>query len=50
MVILWVRESKKELDKVLFDIVVKWLNEEWLFKNPGFPGRLISWDDWKNIE
>ena len=47
MVILWVRESRKDLDKELYGAVVKWLNGEWPFKSPGFPGRDISWDEWK---
>jgi hypothetical protein len=44
-VILWVRDSRKELDQELFETVKEWL-KEWPFKKPGFPGRTVSWDDW----
>lgn len=49
-VILWVRENelKNSLDKHLFEVVKKWLNESWGFKNPGYPGRDISWSEWEN--
>jgi RimJ/RimL family protein N-acetyltransferase len=50
-VYLWVRESelKNGLDDRLFDAVTKWLDEHWEFKNPGFPGRTIAWEEWNAI-
>ena len=45
MAILWVRESRRGLDDELFKTVKEWL-KKWPFKNPGFPGRTISWIDW----
>lgn len=47
MIIIWVRESRKELDDELYETVANWIKEKWLFKNPGYPGRQISWDGWK---
>jgi hypothetical protein len=48
-VILWVRTSRKELDDDLYAAVVQWM-QKWPFKNPGFPGRQISWNDWNREE
>jgi len=42
----WVRESKKQVDKEVYKIVKKWLEEKWPFKNIAWPGRNISWDEW----
>jgi len=25
------------------------LKDDWLFENPAFPGRLISWEDWEKV-
>ena len=48
---MWVRASVVELgyDTILFDTVKKWVEEEWPFKNPAYPGRDISWDDWESL-
>ena len=48
-VYLWVRKSEydKGLDNLLFDIVKKWIGNEWPFKNAAFPGREIKWEEWK---
>jgi hypothetical protein len=48
MVIMWVRQSevKNGLDAHLSEIVKKWVREKWPFKNPGYPGRDIGWDEW----
>jgi len=50
-VYLWVIESELEngLDERLFDTVTSWLDESWQFENAGFPGRTISWDEWRAI-
>ena len=45
---MWVRESESNtgLDEHLFKIVKKWIKERWPFENPGYPGRLIPYDNW----
>lgn len=48
-VYLWVRESEIELDEKLYKDVKDWLKERWPFKNVIFPGREISWEEWKYI-
>lgn len=47
-VILWVRESmlKSNLDQILYQTVKQWLDDQWPFKSPGFPGREVPWDKW----
>jgi hypothetical protein len=49
MVIAWVRRSELAvgLDEHLIETTKKWLSSSWPFKNPGFPGRDVSWKDWK---
>ena len=50
-VFMWVRESELTtgLDSRLFETVRIWLKDDWLFENPAFPGRLISWEDWEKV-
>jgi hypothetical protein len=50
-VYLWVIESELEngLDERLFATVTNWLDESWEFKNAGYPGRTISWEEWQSI-
>ncbi|MFW9822800.1 MAG: GNAT family N-acetyltransferase [Candidatus Thorarchaeota archaeon] len=38
---MWVRQSEYEkgMDKILFIIVRDWINTEWPFKRPTYPGR-----------
>jgi hypothetical protein len=47
----WVRSSEAEgnLDARLFAALERWLAEVWPFANPGFPGRRISWEDWRAL-
>ncbi len=44
MVFLWVRQSQVEsgLDEYLFEIVKKWILEQWPFKKVAYPGREIE--------
>lgn len=51
-IILWVRESEVAdgLDEHLFETIKTWLSEAWPFKNPGFPGREISWPEWNKLD
>ena len=46
-VYLWVKDSEFLLDKLLFQSVENWLQEEWPFRRCAYPGRTISWEDWK---
>lgn len=50
MIILWVRQSELEngLDAHLFESVKKWIAEKWPFKAVAYPGRDISWEEFKN--
>jgi len=50
-VFLWVRESELSvgLDAALFTAVDGWLAAEWPFRQPAYPGRKISWDDWGQL-
>jgi hypothetical protein len=50
-VFLWVRESEvaDDLDKELFEVVQRWLASDWPFENPAYPGRTISWEQWKSL-
>ncbi|MDK1286836.1 hypothetical protein [Pseudoalteromonas umbrosa] len=45
-VYLWVRDDNITLDKVLYQTVLKWLQEVWPFSMIAFPGRDISWEEW----
>ena len=49
MIMMWARESNKNLDENLFSTVKNWVKSEWPFKNPGYPGREINWEDWKYL-
>lgn len=46
-VYLWVKDSAYALDHELYTDVRHWLMRSWPFKNVAFPGRKISWDEWK---
>ena len=48
-VYLWVRDSEIELDDILYNDVKDWLEVSWPFKNVIFPGREITWEDWKYL-
>jgi hypothetical protein len=42
---MWVRKSEfdKDLDLILFEAVKDWIEKDWPFENPGYPGREIDW-------
>jgi hypothetical protein len=46
---LWVRQSRvaEGLDQHLFETVESWIAEMWPFKKPAYPGRHISFEDWR---
>lgn len=44
----WLRDDSSGLDNVLYQTVLNWLQEDWPFVNIAFPGRKISWKNWKD--
>jgi hypothetical protein len=51
-IIMWVRESEMSngLDEHLFTAVKKWIENEWKFENPGYPGRKVNWETWNSLK
>jgi len=49
---VWVRASEVDngLDSILFDSVKKWILEDWPFQKIAYPGREISWEQWKQMK
>ena len=49
---MWVRTSvlDKGYDKILFDMVKQWVAKDWPFKKVAYPGREISWQEWRSIK
>ena len=49
---MWVRESElaNNLDTVLFSTVKKWVIDDWPFKNPAYPLREISLEEWNAMD
>jgi len=50
-VTMWVRQSRVDegLDEHLFETVERWLADAWPFENPAYPGRRISFEDWRAL-
>lgn len=50
-VLFWARESAQgdPADRALEAAVRGWVATEWQFANPAFPGRDMSWEEWKAI-
>ena len=50
-VFIWVRESElgSGLDDKLIHAVKNWLERDWPFTNPAYPGRTITWDEWESL-
>lgn len=48
---MWVRQSRvaEGLDEHLFETVEQWISDVWPLSNPGYPGRRISFDDWRAL-
>jgi hypothetical protein len=48
---MWVRQSRVEegLDEHLFETVQAWVADCWPLQNPAYPGRLISFEDWRAL-
>lgn len=51
IVMMWVRQSEvgSGLDEYLFSTVKKWIRDKWPFEKVAYPGRDVSWDDFKKI-
>jgi hypothetical protein len=51
VVYLWARQSELPggLEDRLYATVRGWLSDRWPFEHAAFPGRSISWNDWKAI-
>ncbi|WP_296721734.1 twin-arginine translocation pathway signal protein [Erythrobacter sp.] len=50
-VTFWARESFQgdPADRALEAAVRAWVATEWQFANPAFPGRDLSWEEWKAV-
>lgn len=48
---MWVRQSRVDegLDEHLFETVENWIEEKWPFASPAYPGRRISFDEWRAL-
>jgi len=48
---LWVRQSrvKEGLDQHLFETVENWIADCWPFASPAYPGRRLSFDEWRAL-
>lgn len=51
MVTFWVRASEADtgLEESLFEIIKMWMKRDWWFETVAFPGREISWEDWRAL-
>ena len=50
-VTMWVRQSRAEegLDEHLFETVENWISDYWPLAKPAYPGRRISFTDWRTL-
>ena len=48
---MWVRADIVDdgYDEILFYTVTEWIDKEWLFEKPAYPGRTISWEQWSAL-
>jgi ketosteroid isomerase-like protein len=48
---MWVRTSEldKGYDKILLNTVKGWIAKEWPFRKVAYPGREISWKEWRSM-
>jgi hypothetical protein len=51
VVFLWARQSAlaSGLEDRLYVSVTQWLQDQWPFAHVAFPGRGISWEDWRAV-
>lgn len=45
----WIRASEVALEATLGDFVRHWLADAWPFESVIYPGRNMSWDEWKTL-
>lgn len=50
-VTMWIRQSRvsEGLDEHLFETVERWIAAVWPLKNPAYPGRKISHEEWQAL-
>ncbi len=50
-VYLWATQEKLEegFEEVMLNDIENWLKNYWQMKNIDFPGRKVSWEDWRKI-
>lgn len=48
---MWVRQSRVDegLDQHLFETVENWVADCWPFTSPAYPGRRITFDEWRAL-
>ena len=48
---MWVRQSRvgEGLDEHLYETVERWISDCWPLTNPGYPGRRISFEEWRAL-
>lgn len=48
---MWVRADivDEGYDEILFNTVEQWIEREWPFEQPAYPGRSIPWDQWLSL-
>jgi RimJ/RimL family protein N-acetyltransferase len=48
---MWVRQSRVDegLDEHLFETVESWIADLWPLEKPAYPGRRISFEDWRAL-
>ena len=50
MGILWtIPDPDPEFDTSVFETVAKWVDVSWPFATIGYPGRRLSWEDWRAL-
>ncbi len=48
---MWVRADivDEGYDEILFNTVKEWIDRDWPFENPAYPGRTTTWDQWSAL-
>ncbi len=48
---MWVRADIVDdgYDQILYKTVTDWIEAEWPFKKPAYPGRSVSWENWESL-
>lgn len=50
-VYLWARQSEyeKDFEDYLYQVVRKWVKDRWPFRRVAYPGREMSWEEWRSL-